>query len=182
VISRVSLAAGFQRIKQEAAFGGFGVQGRFQQDERIPLEVAIVWGGGLSTSYRGSLTSGKGSDPTGETERSRNSHTVSIAASLRPPSGWEARLTRPITLSGLLQYSSDRNCRTTAAGAECVPFLDELIRSLVLRVETAISRTDLRLQLSYTDRQSFVGLQSGSSQFQFGLFGRFVIADEGLLR
>jgi len=182
VIRRVSLSAGFRRIKQEAAFGGFGVQERFQQDERIPLEVAIVWGGGLSTSYRGSLSSGEGRDPTGETERSRNSHTVSIAASFRPPSGWEARLTRPITLSGLLQYSSDRNCRTTAAGAECVPFLDELIRSLVLRVETAISSTDVRLQLSYTDRQSFIGLQSGSSQFQFGLFGRFVIADEGLLR
>ena len=63
-----------------------------------------------------------------------------------------------------------------------MPFLDELIRSLVLRLETAISRTDVRLQLSWTDRQSFVGLQSGSTQFQIGLFGRFVIADEGLLR
>ena len=85
-------------------------------------------------------------------------------------------------MSALLQYASNRNCRATASQAECVPFLDELIRSLVLRVETAISRTDVRLQLSYTDRQSFVGLQSGSSQFQFGIFGRFVIADEGLLR
>jgi hypothetical protein len=63
-----------------------------------------------------------------------------------------------------------------------VPFLDELIRSLVFRVETAVARTDVRLQLSYTDRQSFVGLLSGSSQFQFGLFGRFVIADDALLR
>ncbi len=101
---------------------------------------------------------------------------------MRPPSRWAARLTRPITMSGVLQYASDRNCRTTTTRAECVPFLDELIRSLVFRVETAISGTDVRLQLSYTDRQSFVGLQSGSSQFQFGLFGRFVIADEGLLR
>ena len=101
---------------------------------------------------------------------------------MRPPSRWAARLTRPITMSGVLQYASDRNCRTTTTRAECVAFLDELIRSLVFRVETAVSGTDVRLQLSYTDRQSFVGLQSGSSQFQFGLFGRFVIADEGLLR
>ena len=182
LISRVSLSAGFQRIRQRAAFGGFGLQEKFQQDERIPVEIALVWGGGLSTSYRGSFTSGEGRDPTGETERSRNNHTASLTASMRPPFGWAARLTRPITMSALFQYASNRNCRTTATGVECVPFLDELIRSLVFRVETAISRTDVRLQLSYTDRQSFVGLQSGSSQFQFGLFGRFVIADEGLLR
>ncbi len=182
LVSRVSLSGGFQRIRQEAAFGGIGLQKRFQQDMRIPVEMAVVWGGGLSTSYRGSFTSGEGSDPTGETERSRNNHTVSLSASFRPPSRWAGRLTRPITMSGLIQYSSDRNCRNTATQAECVPFLDELIRSLVFRVETAISRTDVRLQLSYTDRQSFVGLQSGSSQFQFALFGRFVIADEGLLR
>ena len=181
-IRRVSLSAGFQRIRQNTAFGGFGQQERFQRDERIPVEIALVWGGGVSTSYRGSFTSGKGGDPTGGTERTRENHTVSLTASMRPPSGLAARLTRPITMSALLQYASDRNCRTTATRAECVPFLDEVIRSLVFRVETAISRTDVRLQLSYTDRQSFVGLQSGSSQFQFGLFGRFVIADEGLLR
>ena len=181
-IRRVSLSAGFQRITQETAFGELGQQGRFQRDERIPVEVAIVWGGGIATSYRGSFTSGEGGDPTGGTERNRESHTLSLTASMRPPSRWAARLTRPITMSALLQYASDRNCRTTATRAECVPFLDELIRSLVFRVETAISGTDVRLQLSYTDRRSFVGLQSGSSQFQFGLFGRFVIADEGLLR
>ena len=182
LLRRASLSAGFQRIKQEAAFGGFGQQKRFQRDERIPLEVSLVWGGGLSTSYRGSFTIGEGGDPTGATERSRENHTVSLTASLRPPARLVARLTRPITMSALLQYTSDRNCRTTATRAECVPFLDELIRSLVFRVETAVSGTDVRLQLSYTDRRSFVGLQSGSSQFQFGLFGRFVIADNALFR
>jgi hypothetical protein len=178
----MSLSAGFQRIRQRTAFGGFGQQKRFQRDERIPVEISIVWGGGISTSYRGSFTSGEGSDPTGETERDRNNHTVSLAASMQPPSSLAGRLTRPITMSALGQYSSDRNCRNTTTRAECVPFLDELIRSLVFRVETAVSRMDVRLQLSYTDRQSFVGLQSGSSQFQFGLFGRFVIADDTLLR
>ena len=181
-IRRVSLSAGFQRIRQKAVFGGFGQQKRFQLDERIPVEVALVWGGGVSTSYRGSFTSGTGGDPTGETERNRVNHTVSLTASMRPPSRWAARLTRPITMSALLQYASDRNCRTSATRTECIPFLDELIRSLVFRVETAVSRTDVRLQLAYTDRRSFVGLQSGSSQFQFGLFGRFVIADDALLR
>ena len=182
LIRRVSLSAGFQRIRQKTAFGGFGLQDRFQRDKRIPVEIALVWGGGLSTSYRGSFTSGEGNDPTGETERNRENHTVSLTGSMRPPSAFAARLTSPITMSALLQYASDRNCRTTATRADCVPFLDELIRSLIFRVETAVSRMDVRLQLSYTDRRSSVGLQSGSSQFQFGLFGRFVIADDTLLR
>ena len=182
LIRRVSLSAGFQRIRQKAAFGGFGQQERFQRDERIPVEIALVWGGGVSTSYRGSFTSGEGGDPTGETERNRVNHTVSLTASMRPQSGLAARLTSPITMSALLQHASDRNCRTSTTRTACVPFLDELIRSLVFRVETAVARTDVRLQLSYTDRRSFVGLQSGSSQFQFGLFGRFVIADDALLR
>jgi hypothetical protein len=182
LIRRVSLSGGFQRIRQKSVFGGFGQQKRFQRDERIPVEVSLVWGGGVSTSYRASFTRGEGGDPTGSTDRNRENHTFSLTALMRPPSRWAARLTRPITVSGILQYASDRNCRTTATRAECVPFLDELIRSLVFRVETAISGTEVRLQLSYTDRQSFVGLQAGSSQFQFGIFGRFVIADEGLLR
>ena len=182
LIRRVSLSAGFQRIRQKTAFGGFGLQNRFQRDERIPVEIALVWGGGLSTSYRGSFTRGEGNDPTGETERNRENHTISLTGSMRAPSALAASLTRPITMSALLQYASDRNCRTTATRADCVPFLDELIRSLILRVETAVSRMDVRLQLSYTDRRSSVGLQSGSSQFQFGLFGRFVIADDTLLR
>ena len=182
LIRRVSLSAGFQRIRLKTAFGGFGLQTRLQRDERIPVEIALVWGGGLSTSYRGSFTSGEGSDPTGETERDRDNHTVSLTASMQPPAAWATRLTRPITMTALLQYASDRNCRNTATRAECVAFLDELIRSLIFRVESAVSRLDVRLQLSYTDRRSFVGLQSGSSQFQFGLFGRFVIADDTLLR
>ncbi len=181
-LRRASLSAGFQRIKQKADFGGLGQQRRFQRDERIPVQVALVWVGGLSTSYRGSFTRGEGGDPTGATERTRDNHTVSLTASFAPPTRWAARLTRPITMSALLQSTSDRNCRTTTTRAECVPFLDELIRSLVFRVETAVAQTDVRLQLSYTDRQSFVGLQSGSSQFQFGLFGRFVIADNALFR
>ena len=182
LLRRVSLSTGFQRIRQETAFGGLGQQRRFQQDERIPVDLAVVWGGNLSTSYRGSFVRGEGGDPTGDTERTRQNHTFSISGAFRPPMGWADRLERPLTTSALYQFTSDRHCRTTAGGTDCVPFLDELIRSLMVRLETTVSGTDLRLQLSYTDRRSFVGLRSGSTQFQFGLFGRFVIADDALLR
>ena len=176
------MSAGFQSITQGTAIGSLGQQRRFERNDRVPLDVSVVWGAGLSTTYRGSFITGEGSDPTGGTERSRENHTLAVTASVRPPAAWAAFLERPFTTSALLQLTSDRNCRTTALRADCVPFLDELIRSLMLRIETTVSRTDMRLQLSYTDRRSFVGLQTGSTQFQFGLFGRFIIADNALLR
>ena len=148
----------------------------------MPVDVAVVWAGGISTSYRGSFVSGRGGDPTGDTERARENHTISVSGTFRPPFELAERLDRPLTTSALAQYTSDRNCRATAGGTACVAFLDELIRSLMVRLETTVSRTDLRLQLSYTDRKSFVGLRTGSTQFQFGLFGRFIIADDALLR
>ena len=182
LVRRISMSAGFQSIAQGTAFGSLGQQRRFERNDRVPLDVSVVWGAGLSTTYRGSFITGEGSDPTGGTERSRENHTLAVTASVRPPSAWAAFLERPFTTSALLQLTSDRNCRTTAIRADCVPFLDELIRSLMLRIETTVSRTEMRLQLSYTGRRSFVGLQTGSTQFQFGLFGRFIIADNALLR
>ncbi len=182
LVRRITMSGGFQSITQETAFGTMAQQRRFERNDRVPLGLSMVWGGGLSTTYRGSFTRGEGLDPTGATERNRENHTLAATASIRPPAAWGAFLERPFVASTLFQFTSDRNCRTTKINAECVPFLDELIRSLMLRVETTVSRTELRLQLSYTDRRSFVGLQTGSTQFQFGLFGRFIIADNPLLR
>ena len=101
---------------------------------------------------------------------------MSLTSSFVPPGAIASYLDRPITASMLYRYTAERNCRLTAGQSECVPFLDELIRSLNVQFDTSVRRMDLRLQLSYTDRQSFIGLQSGSTQFQFGLFGTFVIA------
>ena len=88
-------------------------------------------------------------------------------------------LDRPVTASLLFRYAEESNCRLTVGQSECVPFLDEIIRSLNVQLDTAVRQMDLRLQLSFTDRHSFVGLKSGSTQFQFGLFGTFVIAGGG---
>ena len=89
---RVSLSAGFQRIRQKTVFGGFGLQKRLQQDERIPVEMTIVWGGGLSTSYRGSFTSGDGRRPHGR-NRKRQRQSYGFARGLDAAS---VRLGRPL--------------------------------------------------------------------------------------
>ncbi len=84
-------------------------------------------------------------------------------------------LDRPVTASLFFRYTADRNCRATVGAERCTAFLDDIIRVLNLRLDTAVNRMDLRLQLSYTDRQSFVGLEAGSTQLQFGLFGNFTV-------
>ncbi|MCH7562265.1 MAG: hypothetical protein IH968_00455 [Gemmatimonadetes bacterium] len=176
VLRQISLSSGFRRIRREVTFGGAGQQRRFQEDRQIPLTVGLTWGGSLATTYRGTFRSGEGSDPTGDTERSRVEHRVAVTSSFVPPGGLAPYLDRPITASLLYRYTLETNCRLAAGQADCVPFLDELIRSLNVQLDTSVRNMDLRLQLSYTDRQSFVGLKSGSTQFQFGVFGTFVIA------
>jgi len=176
VLRQISLSSGFRRIRREITFGGAGQQRRFQEDRQIPLTVGLTWGGSLATTYRGTFRSGEGSDPTGDTERSRVEHQVAVTSSFVPPGGLAPYLDRPITASLLYRYTLETNCRLAAGQADCVPFLDELIRSLNVQLDTSVRSMDLRLQLSYTDRQSFVGLKSGSTQFQFGVFGTFVIA------
>ncbi|MFV2007738.1 MAG: hypothetical protein ACC667_09845, partial [Longimicrobiales bacterium] len=176
VLRQVSLSSGFRRIRRETTFGGAGQQRRFQEDRQIPVTLGLAWGGSLTTTYRGSFRSGEGFDPTGDTERSRAEHQVAVTSSFVPPGGLAPYLDRPIRASVLYRYTLETNCRLTAGQTDCVPFLDELIRSLNIQLDTSVRNMDLRLQLSYTDRQSFVGLESGSTQFQFGLFGTFVIA------
>ena len=176
VLRQISLSSGYRRIRREITFGGAGQQRRFQEDRQIPLTVGLTWGGSLTTTYRGTFRSGEGIDPTGDTERSRVEHQVAVTSAFVPPGGLAPYLDRPITVSVLYRYTLETNCRLTAGQADCVPFLDELIRSLNVQLDTSVRSMELRLQLSYTDRQSFVGLKSGSTQFQFGLFGTFVIA------
>ena len=53
-----------------------------------------------------------------------------------------------------------------------MPFLDQLRRSLNLSLDTTVGGFDVGLQMSYDDRQSYVGQQTGSTQFQIGLFGQ----------
>ncbi len=176
VLRQISLSSGFRRIRREITFGGAGQQRRFQEDRQIPLTLGLTWAGSFTTTYRGSFRSGVGIDPTGDTERSRVEHQMAVTSSFVPPGGLAPYLDRPITASVLYRYTLETNCRLTVGQDACVPFLDELIRSVNVQLDTAVRSMDLRLQLSYTDRQSFVGLKSGSTQFQFGLFGTFVIA------
>ena len=171
-IRTVSLTSGITRIERETDFGRDRLQRRFDEDVQIPLTLSVAWRGTLVTSYQGTFREGRGDDPSGNTERERREHRVTVSSRFVPPGGIARRLDRPVTLSLAARFMSERNCRTTAARADCVAFLDQIHRSVNLGLDTSVGGFEMGLQMRYDDRRSFVGQRTGSTQFQLMLFGQ----------
>ena len=175
-IQSVTLAAGVARTRRTLELGGRAQQERFDQDLRVPLDVSITWLRNLVTSYQGALRTGRGEDPTGETERDEQTHRVSLNGQILPAGILASALDRPVHLALLAAYTSESRCRTTAAGDDCVTFLDQVSRTVNLSLDTSVGGFQFGVQLSFDDRQSFVGQRTGSTQFQVGLFGQLELS------
>jgi len=171
-IQRVSLSSGYTRNDGEIVYGGRGLQRRVQEDVQVPVDLSITWIGSLVTTYRGSFRDGTARDPTGDTRAMEHSHRFSVSSRFLPPGPWGRRLGGPIQLSVLAGYTAERDCRSTVVGDRCVPFLDQIRRSLSLSLNTSVRSTEVGVQMSYDDRQSFVGQQTGSTQFRVSIFGQ----------
>lgn len=175
-VRAISFSSGITRTTRNVEFGGRALQRRFDEDVRVPLDISITWLSTLVTSYQGMRRTGRGQDPTGDTERDESSHRLSVNTQLLPPGGLARRLDRPVRVSLLAGYTEERNCRITSAGDECVAFLDQVRRTVNLSVDTSVGGFEFGFQLSFDDRQSAVGQQTGSTQFQIGLFGQLDFA------
>jgi hypothetical protein len=175
VLESLSLSSGYRENLTETTFGGIGFQERFHRERQVPLEVNITWLGNLTTRYSGSLAQGDGEDPTGDTRTERQSHTFALSSVLEEPPLIGSRLDAPLRVSFGYQYSSELNCRVPKGQVSCSPFVDYLNRSLSFTLDTVITPLRVGLHMTYTDRQSFVGLHDGSTQFQLGVFGQFLI-------
>jgi hypothetical protein len=173
-VERISLSTGLRRSRREVTYGQ-AAQRRVLDDRSYPFDVTLFWAGGLSTGYRGSLETGRGRDPTGDTERDRVTHRVSLNSLFRPPFGLDEGLSRPIRLSILASYVAERECRVPAGREGCVAFVDQLNRALSMALDTQLSGFDVGIQASYTNRQSFVGQRRGSTQLQLSVFGQFLV-------
>ncbi|MDE0899531.1 MAG: hypothetical protein OSA81_10970 [Longimicrobiales bacterium] len=179
-IQAINLSTGVVKTKREIEFGGRALQRRFDSDTQVPLDVSIQWWRTLVTTYRGAYRNGTGVDPTGDTEREQVSHRVSLNTQLLPPVAIARRLDRPISLSLIGAYRSDLNCRVTVTGDDCVAFIDLVTKTASMSMNTSVGGFEFGIQLSYDDRQSFVGQQTGSTQFQVGIFGQLDFAAGGL--
>jgi hypothetical protein len=61
-----------------------------------------------------------------------------------------------------------------------VPFLDQVSRSASLSLNTSAGGVEFGVQVSYDDRQSYVGQRTGSTQLQLGIFGQLDFGAGGL--
>jgi hypothetical protein len=171
-IRAVNVSSGIVRTQRTIEFGASGSQRRIDEDVRVPLDVSVQWVRTLVTSYQGAYRSGRGEDPTGETERDEWTHRVSVSSQLLPAGFLARRFDQPVNLSVLGAHTSERTCRSTTARTECVAFVHQVRRTLNVSLDTSLRGFSVGLQASFDDRRSFVGQRTGSTQFQVGLFGQ----------
>jgi len=175
-MKQISGSSGYVRTSQSLVYGGLGPQRRDMDERQVPVNVSVTWLGSLVTSYQASWDGGRATDPTGTTRHFRMSHRLSVTSRIAPPGALGKRLDRPLQLSVLAAYTTERDCRSTVAQTQCVPFLDQLSRSLNFSVDTSVRGMEVGMQMSYDDRQSYVGQKSGSTQFQIGFYGQLQIS------
>ncbi|MEX2465370.1 MAG: hypothetical protein WD995_00585, partial [Gemmatimonadota bacterium] len=171
-IQTLTLSSGIQRIVRETEYGGVAIRRRVDEDVRVPFDLTVQWRGTLVTAYQGAVRSGLGSDPTGDTERDEVSHRFSVRSRWDPAGPLVGRIDRPLELSMLAGYVSERSCRITRTGEACVAFVDQIRRTVSVSLDTGIGDFAVGFQVSFDDRQSFVGQRTGSTQLQFGMFGQ----------
>ncbi len=179
-IRAINISSGIVRTQRTIEFGGRAAQRRFAEDTRVPFDVTVQWQRTLVTSYQAAYRTGKAEDPTGETERDEWSHRVSLTSQLLPAGFLARRLDSPVNVAVLGVFTSERLCRTTTARSECVAFVDQVRRTLNLSLDTTMRGLSIGLQMSFDDRQSFVGQRTGSTQFQVGVFGQLDLAGGAL--
>ncbi len=175
VLERVALSSSVRRARTETVFGQ-AAQTRVTDEWNVPWDVTLTWVGSVRTSYSGSVVDGTGRDPTGDTERDRATHRIAAESAFPLPEVFAVPFTEPVRLSVVATYVGERECRVQRAGSDCVAFIDQINRGLSFSMDTRIRDFEVGLQASYTDRQSYVGQRTGSTQFQVGLYGQFVFS------
>ncbi|HEX6940539.1 MAG TPA: hypothetical protein VF158_14075 [Longimicrobiales bacterium] len=175
-VAHGSFTAGYRESTRSSIFGGTDGQEWAGTERSIPIQLAVAFANGLSGTYTGQLADGTGRDPTGRTEYDGAMHTVQVAGSFVAPAALRESFPAPINASLRWAYQARSQCRLVAgtdADTACIPFVDYIDKEFSLTLDTILSQLTMGFQMSYTDRQSYVGARNGSSQFQLGLFGEF---------
>jgi hypothetical protein len=175
VLRRVSVNTGIQRNRRESITEGMGGREQTSRDMSFPLGVRLGLAGGFSFAYTGTISGGEQEHPTGFAEQAQAQHSVQLSGSFQPPESMRGRITQSINTSLRFNVSSQTQCARTfsAESSLCARNIDSNNKSFHLSFDTVLADTNVGLQMGYTDRNSFVGVQQGSSQFQLSLFGQF---------
>jgi len=171
-----SLSTRYEEIDRSAVYGLRSPQLRGLNERRITPELRITVAGGLTFAWNSTISRGTTLDPTGNGEQDGTNHMLTVSGSIPPPAFLSDKMKTP--MRALLTFTQDdqRRCRfrpAATAGDACVSFIDTSNRTVNFNLDTTLSDIEVGMRLNYTDRQSRVGTRTGSSQFQFALFGRF---------
>ena len=180
-LERLSLSSGYRRVTRALEFGAGTQQDRFREDREIPMAVTLAFVRGFTLSYAGTLNRGESEDPTGDTRRERDRHSLRVSASLRSPLQAFRDRGAPLRIIMDVGYSDEVQCRIPNPDSPCVSFIDQLERTGSLSVDSSVRDFQLGLRIRYVDRRSFVGQRAGSTQLKLNVFGRFLLTSD-LLR
>jgi hypothetical protein len=177
-IKTMSVTGSYQFKERSQALGLSRSSDRGSREFSIPFSTRMTLAGGFAAIYSGTWTDGSSDDPTGDAEHGGLSHNVTFTATFKPPKSLGERLKEPIRANLGLTQSEQRQCRVSSFGiggtaAGCVAFLDFRNRTVNMTIDTNVSDLIVGMQLGYTARQDYVGMQRGNSQFQLGIFANF---------
>ncbi|MGH7501049.1 MAG: hypothetical protein ACREL7_04755 [Longimicrobiales bacterium] len=179
VLLAASAGARYERIERESVLGLRTPQLRGALEHRYTPDLRLTFAGGITASYTGAIVQGETADPTGNGEQDAISHRLTLTGIFQPPGFLRDKLRNPITTALSFVEDTQSRCRfRPQAGADdaCIAFIDSRNRAINLNLDTSLSDITVGLRINYTNRQSFVGTRTGSSQFQLALFGRFEFA------
>jgi|GEM_PF-323928 len=173
VLSSVSAGTGY-RIGDETTRLNGGVRGGVSTT--IPVDFTAAFANGITAVYNASFTDVDGRETTGRTERDERTHDVSLRGMLPAPTFVHESFTEPLRATIGYGYRTQSQCRVQTAidgTTSCVHWIDNITRSGGITLETMLGRLSTGLQLSYNDRQSFIGRREGGRFFQLGIFANF---------
>ena len=178
VVERLSLSSGYRKVTRGLEFGAGTQQNRFREDREVPMSLTLALVRGLTLGYEGALNRGESYDPTGDTRRERNFHSLRASAMLRSPLGAFRERGAPLRVTVNLRYVDEVQCRVPNPDSPCVSFIDQLERDASLSVDSTVRDFQLGARLRYLDRRSFVGQRAGSTRLQLNVFGQFLLTSE----
>jgi hypothetical protein len=176
VVRSWGASIGVQRNETTTEYGGSAGQTRGLTELRFPVSLNMALGDVFSISYRGAFSSGESLDPTGNVESGGHQQDIGVTGVFQPRDAWRTKLSGPITARLSYTEQQQSQCRynpTLAAIEGCIAFLDLGTRNANFTIESIVSDITVGALFSYVARQNHVGTRNGTTQFQFGLYGRF---------
>ena len=181
IVDRLSVSSGYRKVTRSLAFGEGTQQDRYREDREVPMSLTLALTRGVTLSYEGRLGRGESRDPTGDTRRRADAHSLLMAALLRSPVRAFRERGAPMRVTVSVRYGDELECRLPDPDSPCVAFIDQLERDVALSLDSTVRDFQLGVRVRYLDRRSFVGQRAGSTQFQLNVFGRFLLTSD-LLR